>query len=74
MSCPRLYIVGGGSQDGYLNRLTASAIGKEVSTGPSEGTAVGNLLSQMIADGIFAGAAEARAAVRRSFPIGLIQP
>lgn len=74
VSCPRLYIVGGGSQDGYLNRLTASAIGKEVSTGPSEGTAVGNLLSQMIADGIFAGAAEARAAVRRSFPIGLIQP
>lgn len=70
--CPRLYIVGGGSRDAYLNRLTAAATGKEVSTGPSEGTAVGNLLSQLIADGVFADAAEARAAVRRSFPVGLL--
>lgn len=74
VSCPTLYIVGGGSKDGYLNRLTAEATGKTVSTGPSEGTAVGNLLSQMIAAGVFAGAAGARAAVRRSFAIGLIEP
>ena len=72
VSCPRLYIVGGGSKDDYLNRLTAAATGLEISTGPSEGTAVGNLLAQMIAGGVFRNAAEARAAVRRSFPIGLI--
>lgn len=72
-TCPRLYIVGGGSKDDYLNRLTARATGKEVWTGPSEGTAAGNLLAQMIADGVFADAAQARAAVRRSFPIGTVQ-
>ena len=68
-TCPRLYLVGGGSKDDYLNRLTARATGKEVWAGPSEGTAAGNLLAQMIADGVFTDAAQARAAVRRSFPI-----
>ena len=29
-TCPRLYLVGGGSKDDYLNRLTARATGKEV--------------------------------------------
>lgn len=57
-----LNIVGGGSKDGYLNELTAEATGLEVITGPTEGTAIGNLIVQMIAGGEFADLASARAA------------
>ncbi len=60
-----LNIVGGGSQDQYLNSLTADATGLEVFTGPIEGTAIGNLIVQMIAAGEFADLAEARKAIVR---------
>jgi rhamnulokinase len=58
-------IVGGGSQDKYLNALTAEATGLEVFTGPIEGTAIGNLIVQMIVGGEFADLAAARAAIVR---------
>ena len=60
-----LNIVGGGCQDRYLNALTAEATGLEVIAGPVEGTAIGNLIVQMIAGGEFKDLAEARAAIRR---------
>lgn len=56
-------IVGGGCKDKYLNELTAKATGLEVFTGPVEGTAIGNLIVQMIAGGEFTDLASARAAV-----------
>ena len=62
-------IVGGGSKDGYLNKLTAEATGLEVFAGPTEGTAIGNLIVQFIAAGEFADLADARAAVARSFDV-----
>ncbi len=58
-------IVGGGCQDKYLNALTAEATGLEVFAGPVEGTAIGNLIVQMIALGDFADLAEARKAIVR---------
>ena len=58
-------IVGGGCQDLYLNALTAEATGLEVYTGPIEGTAIGNLIVQMIAAGEFADLSEARKAIVR---------
>jgi rhamnulokinase len=58
-------IVGGGSKDLYLNSLTAEATGLEVFAGPTEGTAIGNLIVQMIAGGEFADLAAARAAIVR---------
>ena len=58
-------IVGGGCRDLYLNALTAEATGLEVFAGPVEGTAIGNLIVQMIAGGEFADLALARAAVVR---------
>lgn len=58
-------IVGGGSKDLYLNALTAEATGLEVFAGPTEGTAIGNLIVQMIAGGEFADLAEARRAIVR---------
>ena len=43
----KLYIVGGGAKNRYLNRLTAEATGKEVIALPIEATALGNLEIQM---------------------------
>ena len=60
-----LNIVGGGSKDKYLNELTAKETGLEVVAGPTEGTAIGNLIVQMIASGEFKDLAEARAAIVR---------
>ena len=43
----KLYIVGGGAKNGFLNSLTAEATGKEVIALPIEATALGNLKIQM---------------------------
>ncbi len=69
-----LHVVGGGSKDGYLNQLTANALGLPVYAGPAEGTALGNLMVQMIQAGEFAGLEEARAAERKSFAIQAYLP
>lgn len=41
-----LHIVGGGSQNDFLNRLTAEACQVKVVAGPAEGTALGNIMVQ----------------------------
>lgn len=45
-----IHIVGGGSKDKYLNKLTAEYTGKKVFTGLMEATATGNLISQIMYD------------------------
>lgn len=65
----RINIIGGGSNADYLNRLTAGATHAQVIAGPSEATAIGNILAQMISDGIFAEVKQARDCVRRSFEV-----
>lgn len=45
----KLYIVGGGAKNGFLNRLTEEATGKTVIALPIEATALGNLKIQMAA-------------------------
>ena len=67
-------IVGGGCQDGYLNQLTSNATGLPVYAGPVEGTAIGNLLVQMIAGGEFADLQAARDSIRESFEIKEVKP
>lgn len=68
-----IHIVGGGCQDNYLNRMTAAVTGLPVWAGPVEGTAIGNLVVQMISGGEFSDLAQARACIRRSFPVEKIQ-
>jgi rhamnulokinase len=53
-------IIGGGSQNDYLNQATATVTGLTVLTGPAEATATGNVLVQAIAQGRFATLTEAR--------------
>ncbi len=63
-----VFIVGGGSKDTYLNKLTAQYTGKKVVTGLSEATATGNLLSQIMYDKKIS-LAQARDIVKNSFDI-----
>ena len=61
-----ILIVGGGSKDKYLNELTAKVSGRNVVTGLAEATALGNLISQIMADkGI--SLAEGREIIKNSF-------
>lgn len=53
-------IVGGGSQNAYLNQATANATNKPVLAGPVEATVLGNVLVQAVAAGRFATLAAAR--------------
>ncbi len=61
-----VHVVGGGSQNDYLNQATANATGLEVLAGPVEATALGNLLVQAIHDKRFHDLEEARYYVQRT--------
>ena len=64
-----LNIIGGGSQNKLLNELTAKYTGKQVITGPAEGTAIGNLMMQMVGSGEIADVKAGREIIKRSFDI-----
>ena len=51
MPIERLHVIGGGSRNEYLMQMTADATGLPVVAGPSEGTALGNILLQARASG-----------------------
>lgn len=70
-----VHLVGGGSQNTLLCRLTAEATGLPVVAGPVEATAIGNVLVQARAHGLVSGDLEAlRALVARSFPVTRFEP
>ncbi len=64
-----LNIIGGGSKNSFLNRLTKLKTGKKVITGPAEGTAIGNLIMQMVGAGDINSVSEGREIVKKSFNI-----
>lgn len=63
----KLHLVGGGSKDRMLNAFTASALKRPVITGPTEATAIGNIVGQGLAVGAIANLAAARRIVANSF-------
>lgn len=69
-----LHIVGGGTQNKLLSRLTADCIGRPVVTGPIEATATGNILTQAMARGELKNLSEVRQIVRASFPMETFEP
>ena len=69
----RIHVVGGGSNAGYLNELTARATGKEVHAGPGEATAIGNITAQMLKAEEFKSIEEARTTIHESFGIKVYQ-
>ncbi len=70
-----VHIVGGGSANGLLCQLTADACGVPVVAGPTEGTALGNLLVQARAMGALSGGlADLRAVARASSTLQTYEP
>lgn len=69
----KIHIIGGGSNAAYLNQLTAKYTGVPVHAGPGEATAIGNILTQMITDGVFGDLKEARRCVAESFEINIYE-
>jgi len=67
-------IVGGGSQNHYLNQATANATGLRVLAGPVEATVIGNVLVQAIAAGRFGSLAEARRHVAENIRLRRFEP
>lgn len=70
----KLHIVGGGSNNRLLNQLTADYAGIVVESGPSEATAIGNILMQMLCTKRFSTIEEARKAVKNSFDFERFYP
>lgn len=66
---PKINIIGGGSKNEMLNQLIANTTGKEVIAGPSEATAIGNLVAQLIALNKIGGIQEARSIIKTSFEL-----
>jgi rhamnulokinase len=64
-----LNIIGGGSKNMLLNEMTMQYTGKRVITGPAEGTAIGNLMMQMVGCGDIANVQEGRQIIKNSFDI-----
>lgn len=69
-----IHIIGGGSQNQFLNQLCADACGVEVRTGPIEASAIGNVCGQLIALNELENVQQARDVVSNSCPIEIYQP
>ena len=64
-----LRIIGGGSQNGLLNELTKKYTGLKVTAGPTECTAIGNLLAQMLASGEIVNEKQGKKMIEKSFDV-----
>lgn len=70
----KLHIIGGGSQNKLLNKYTSDAIGIPVIAGPSEATAMGNILMQAKASGLISDVQTARKIVANSVQLTVFEP
>lgn len=61
-----LHVIGGGAQNDLLNQMTSNACGIPVVAGPSEATALGNVMVQARAAGLVGSLNEMRRYIRRS--------
>ena len=69
-----LNIVGGGIQNRLLDQMAADALDRNVITGPIEGAAIGNLLTQAMATGELKSIDELRDVVRASSHVEVWEP
>jgi rhamnulokinase len=67
-------IVGGGSNNQLLNQYVANATGMQVTAGPAEATAIGNLLVQLLAHGELSSVTQGRQIIERSFKMDIFDP
>lgn len=64
-----LNIIGGGSKNGLLNQLTKMHTKRKIITGPAEGTAIGNLVMQMVGTEALESVKCGREIIKKSFDI-----
>jgi len=69
-----LHIIGGGSSNQLLNQFTANALNIPIKAGPTEATAIGNILIQAKAVGLINRLEDLRRIVIRSFSIKNFYP
>jgi rhamnulokinase len=69
-----VHVIGGGSQNAFLCRLTADVSRRVVLAGPVEAAALGNVLVQLHAFGDVGSLAEMREVVRRSCELQVYEP
>ena len=70
----KLHIIGGGSANGLLNQWTADAIGLPVVAGPTEATAIGNVMIQARAAGLVQDRWEMRRMIADAFAVKTFYP
>lgn len=70
----KLHIIGGGAHNVIMNQLTADAIGIPVFAGPTEATAIGNIMLQAKAMGKVKSLDEIREIVSNSFEVSEFKP
>ncbi|MBI4712440.1 MAG: rhamnulokinase [Planctomycetes bacterium] len=70
----RIHIIGGGARNKLLCQFTADATGLPVIAGPTEATAIGNIMAQAMASGDVNSLAGAKAIVKRSFNLEIYRP
>ena len=70
----KIHLVGGGTKDGMLCRMTAAACDRDVVAGPIEATAYGNIAMQLIAGGAIPDIKTARRIIAKSDNVKLYSP
>ena len=70
----KLHIIGGGSANDLMNRWTADAVGIPVVAGPTEATAIGNVMIQAKAAGLVKDRWEMRRMIAGAFSVKTYNP
>ena len=71
---PVIHVIGGGTKDGLLCKMTADSCGRTVKAGPIEATVMGNVAVQFMSDGTIKSIGEARKAVAASESLKTYEP
>lgn len=69
-----LHIVGGGAHNDYLNQLIANYSQRLTYAGPTEATAIGNLLIQLLSSNEITSIKEGRNLIKHSFEVKCFEP
>ncbi len=70
----QLHVIGGGSKNILLNQFTANALGVNVVAGPTEATAIGNIMMQAKSAGLYLSIDEMRESIRNSVDLKVFIP
>ncbi len=71
---PVIHVIGGGTKDGLLCRMTANSCDRTVKAGPIEATVMGNVAVQLMSDGSVENIGQARKIVADSSELKTFEP